>query len=418
VNDGGEVEGWARGWQFIATLFRAKPESAMQHADVLIVGGGPAGAACATKLHAGGLDVLILEKAAFPRDKLCAGWITPQVLETARIDPADYAQGRVLQPFTGFRTGRLSEPSLETTYPKPVSYGIRRREFDAYLLERSGARVEHETAVRQFERSATGWTVDGLFHAPMLIGAGGHFCPVARHLNPGGDGRYPMVAAQEVEVVLTEQQQDVCPIEPRMPEIFFSEDLLGYGWCVRKGPVLNVGLGREDRRRLPAHVADFLDYLRREGKLPADFPERLPGHAYLLYGRRRRRWVDDGVLLIGDAAGLAYPHSGEGILPALESGLLAAETILDAAGDFRQQWLRAYEQRLLARLGNPPPGTTSSQGAGIGLRRWLGNRLLRNRGFTRHVLLNRWFLHTAQASLPFWPRMVAISESDESPLGR
>lgn len=390
----------------------------MQHVDVLIVGGGPAGAACATKLCAGGLDVLILEKAAFPRDKLCAGWITPQVLQTARIDPAEYAQGRVLQPFTGFRTGRLGEPLLETAWSEPVSYGIRRREFDAYLLQRCGARVEYQTPVRQLERDATGWTIDGRFHAPMLVGAGGHFCPVARHLHPGRDGRYPLIAAQEIEVALTEEQQHTCPVEPDMPEIYFTGDLLGYGWCVRKGPVLNVGLGREDRRRPAAHVAGFLGYLRREKKLPADFPERLPGHAYLLYGRRRRRWVVDGVLLVGDAAGLAYPRSGEGILPALESGLLAAETILDAASDFRQQRLRAYERRLLARLGNPPTGTTSPLGIGVGLRRWLGNRLLRNRGFTRHVLLNRWFLHTAQAPLPSWPRMAAISASDESPLGR
>ena len=68
--------------------------------DVLIVGGGPAGSACARQLGRAGFDVLILDKSQFPRDKVCAGWITPQVVEELEIDTRDYQQGRVLQPIT------------------------------------------------------------------------------------------------------------------------------------------------------------------------------------------------------------------------------------------------------------------------------------------------------------------------------
>ena len=77
----------------------------MDLCDVLIVGGGPAGSACAWALRHAGLDVLILDAATFPRDKVCAGWITPQVVTELRIDVEEYRRGRTFQPIMGFRTG-------------------------------------------------------------------------------------------------------------------------------------------------------------------------------------------------------------------------------------------------------------------------------------------------------------------------
>ena len=77
----------------------------MDSCDVLIVGGGPAGSTLAWKLRNRGLDVMILDKSAFPRDKVCAGWITPATTDLLHIDTDEYARQRVLQPITGFRTG-------------------------------------------------------------------------------------------------------------------------------------------------------------------------------------------------------------------------------------------------------------------------------------------------------------------------
>ena len=74
----------------------------MQETDVIIVGGGPAGSTCAGKLRAGGLDVLIVDKAEFPRSKLCSGWITPGVVDDLELDVEDYSRGRVFQPMSGF----------------------------------------------------------------------------------------------------------------------------------------------------------------------------------------------------------------------------------------------------------------------------------------------------------------------------
>ena len=104
----------------------------MLRCDALIVGGGPAGATCAEALHRRGLDVIVLDKATFPRPKLCAGWITPAVFQTLRIDPAEYGRGRVLQAMTGFRVGRIGGPHLAVSFDRVVSYGIRRSELDDF----------------------------------------------------------------------------------------------------------------------------------------------------------------------------------------------------------------------------------------------------------------------------------------------
>ena len=102
----------------------------MDSCDVLIVGGGPAGSSCAWGLRGAGLDVAILDRSVFPRDKVCGGWITPAVVEELQIDFEEYRPGRVLQPIAGFRTSRIGGTEVETDYGRPISYGIRRCEFD------------------------------------------------------------------------------------------------------------------------------------------------------------------------------------------------------------------------------------------------------------------------------------------------
>jgi geranylgeranyl reductase family protein len=372
----------------------------MDACDALIVGAGPAGSACAWALRRAGIDTVIIDKRSFPRDKVCGGWITPAVLEELQIDPDEYANTRVLQPLTGFRTSRLGGPEVQTNYGRPVSYGIRRCEFDAYLLGRSGARVHQDTPLKQLERVGDHWIVNGNMKARILIGAGGHFCPVARYL--GADARKETaVAAQEIEFEMTAEQRANCAIRGEVPELFFCTDMKGYGWCFRKRNFLNIGLGRLDSRGLPSHVADFVSFLRKTGKIAFDLPASMLGHAYLLYSKTNRKLIDEGALLIGDAAGLAYSQSGEGIRPAIESGLLAAKVIVAAAGKYTGRNLEPYRASLWARFGES--GRDISIGVGSWLpEKWvdsLGRVLLANGWFSRHVILDRWFLHRKQPAL-------------------
>lgn len=368
----------------------------MERCDVLVVGGGPAGSTLAHRLVRAGFDTLVLDKERFPRDKVCAGWVTPAVMETLGLDHAGYANGRVLQPIRTFRAGLIGDPLVETGYDEVASYGIRRCEFDHYLLERSGARLAQGELLKSLERDGNEWRVNDRIRTPLVVGAGGHFCPVARHLGarPGRDE--PTVTAKEIEYPLAGDDLEACPLEPGVPELYFCPDLKGYGWAFRKGDYLNIGIGRENSPKLAHHLDAFVDTLTAAGRLPpGGIPGKFHGHAYRLYGDDPRPRVADGVLLIGDAAGLAYPQSGEGIRPAVESAVLAARTIRDAAGDYRAGRLSGYAAALHDRFGGE-----GHRAAGAGpVRTFLGRRLLRNRWFIKNLVVDRWFLHRHQPAL-------------------
>ena len=372
----------------------------METCDVLIVGGGPAGSSCAWGLRNSGLDVAILDRHTFPRDKVCGGWITPAVLSELGIDAAEYGRNRLLQPITGFRTGSIGGSSIETDYHATVSYGIRRREFDEYLLRRSGARLMEGEALASLLRDDGGWIVNGRTKARLLVGAGGHFCPVAKLTGAKRSGENAVVA-QEAEFEMDERQRAGCRVRAEIPELYFCEDIKGYGWCFRKQNYLNIGLGRLDQHRLADHVAAFVRYLQASGRIAFDVPSALLGHAYLLYGVSERKPVDDGMLLIGDAVGLAYKQSGEGIRPAIESGLLAAQTIVAARGDFSRASLATYEELLQKRFGTSGQDWASKVGqrlpsAWVGA---LGRTLLGTHWFVRSVVINQWFLHANEPAL-------------------
>jgi len=345
-----------------------------------------------------GIDVLILDKTTFPRDKVCAGWITPAVFEELKVDPVEYGRGRTCQPMSAFRIGRIDGPEVVVDYGRSVSYGIRRCQFDDYLLQRCGARLSLGEAVRTIQRRGETWVVNDRFCTPMLVAAGGHFCPVARRLGAAAR-RVPVVAAQEIEFPLDACQKAACRVEPEVPEIYFSNDLLGYGWCFRKGDFLNIGLGREDRHRLGEHVVRFCDWLKQRGRIPADVPTKFRGHAYYLHKHSPRRLLEDGLVAIGDAAGLAYVASGEGIRPAVESGLLAAHVIAAARGDYHSDRLKPYEEQITARFGQRKTGSSAFHLLPAAVRRLVGDKLLATRCFVRRVVLDRWFLHNNQPPL-------------------
>jgi menaquinone-9 beta-reductase len=364
----------------------------MDRCDVLIAGGGPAGSTCAWGLRHAGLEVVILDKAQFPRDKTCGGWITPAVADELRLDLRRYSETHTLQPITGFRTSALGGPEIRTRYGRTVSYGIRRCEFDQYLLARSGAHVVERCPVTRIERLTDGWEINGSFRARMLVGAGGHFCPVARFLgaHPADE---PVVAAQEAEFRLDDPQK--CPVCPEEPELYFCRDMKGYGWCFRKHNFLNIGMGRMDRQGIAGHVRRFVEFLRQTGRISSvQGAAALHGHAYLVFGHKRRVRVHDSALLIGDAAGLAWPQSGEGIRPAIESGLLAAQVIKEASGRYRRNVLERYDDLLIKQVHRAR--SASAEAAA----RWMpkrfveaaGQGVLRSSWLTRHILLDRWFL--------------------------
>jgi flavin-dependent dehydrogenase len=312
-----------------------------------------------------------------------------------------------LQPISAFRVSCLGQREAHISYDGPVSYGIRRREFDEYLLRRCSAEVRENFPIKSIERTADSWIINGEFQAPLLIGAGGHFCPVARLV--GGKHSEVPVVAQEIEFLMDESEAAACHVSAETPELFFCRDLQGYGWCFRKGNHLNVGLGRLDQHKLSEHVKDFAEFLRASGRIGFDLARRFAGHAYLLYGYSPRKIVGDGLMLVGDSAGLAYAQSGEGIRPAVESGLMAAQVVRSAEGDYSAARLSHYSERLRERFATNSSIERVAKHVSPALRSLLGRALLRSNSFCRHMVVENWFLRLKD--VPLLGPLVAAEEA-------
>jgi flavin-dependent dehydrogenase len=294
----------------------------------------------------------------------------------------------------------LSRAEIQSHFPgEPVSYGIRRIEFDDYLLQRCGAELLLDQPFKKMEKIEDGWRVNDSYEARIVIGAGGHYCPVARAIASKGVSELAVVA-QEAEFEMTEQQKADCVIKEEVPELFFTPDLMGYGWVFRKGDYLNIGLGREDKSKLSGHVKAFCDHLVEQGKIPSDIAEKYNGHAYLLYNHSVREMVAENVLLIGDSAGLAYPQSGEGIRPAVESAILAADVIRSCDGDYCRDNLHKYNVAMEKRFGQRSPPPDLMERLPMSVKRMFARQLMKMRWFTKSIVAEKWFLQSHQSQLP------------------
>lgn len=293
----------------------------MNNVDVIIIGGGPAGAACAWKLAQHQVDFLVLDKASFPRVKVCAGWITPLVLRDLEIEPGDYPLG--IKHFTQFQV------SIKDFHFKMRTnqYAIRRIEFDNWLLQRSKpALVNH--AVKEIRKEGDRFLIDDLFSAKTIVGAGGTNCPVRKtfFMNESDQQQGPLIVAQEEEFPY-DYQDERCHLW------FLQNGLPGYAWYVPKANgFVNIGLGgsaaklKEKNDTLKRHWALLVEKLDTMG-LVNGHDYKPVGHSYYLRGKNPVLQRDNA-FIIGDSIGLATRDMGEGIGPAIQSGIRAAEAIL------------------------------------------------------------------------------------------
>src|SRR5450432_1026124 len=304
--------------------------------DVIVVGGGPAGSTCARFLTRGGARVAIVDRAEFPRVKLCAGWLSTPIWDALGLSAGDYPGG-----LWEWHTCHVRYDGEDHALACR-GWFIRRFELDDFLLRRSGADLRLGVSIRELERDADGlWSVAGL-RARHLVGAAGTHCPVARLCVPPRPSG--AVGVQEHEfraepgaVARTRLGRD------GEPELLLHDDLRGYSWNVPKTDWLNLGAGTVD----PTEVRDAWQaargYFVGAGHVPADSAPELEakamkGHSYFLYdpahleGAAR---VDadgkGGAYLCGDSLGLSQPLTAEGILPAVLSGRVLAEAILAGA---------------------------------------------------------------------------------------
>ena len=359
-----------------------------QAADVIVVGAGPAGSSAAFHLAQAGVDVLLLEKAAFPRDKICGDGLTPRAVRQLvamgiDLDAPGWARNNGLRIVGAGHRLELPWPELASFPP----YGMVRTRMDldeilARHAEKAGARLKERTAVTGpvfDERTGrvvgvTAKPVDDrgrrtgdevTYTAPVVIAADGVSARIAIALGLERRENRPMGVAVRA-YYQTPRHDD--PWMESWLELWDgtpgSSNLLpGYGWIFGVGDgTANVGLGILNTSKAFQHV-DYKDVLQRWlSNTPEEWGFRDDanrvgriGSAALPMGFNRKPHYTRGVLLCGDSGGMVNPFNGEGIDYALESGHVAAETIVQAlatpAGPARERVLQGYAAELEAAYG-------------------------------------------------------------------
>jgi geranylgeranyl reductase family protein len=336
--------------------------------DAIVVGGGPAGAVAAWRLTGRGARVLVLERTGYPREKVCGDYVEPRglrILQALGCLEGIEAEGQL--PITHSATyvdgrrrygGEIPFYGLSGTLP-PHGYIVRRERLDHLLIQaalRAGAELVEQAQVTGVEASAEGVVVRALrggrehiHRARAVVGADGVNSVVANAVGLlTADARHLAVSKRAYATGIDADVGEAA--------FFFEERLFpGYGWMFpMRGGVVNLGVGvlseARDRLRLsvPALFDGFLEELRRSHPRCAGLELLAPpiGGIVKTYGAAGPNHFAGGVL-VGDAGCFVDPMTGEGITPAMESALLAADVLLEAlaAGDCSAAALSAYERR-------------------------------------------------------------------------
>jgi geranylgeranyl reductase family protein len=290
-----------------------------------VVGAGPAGSTTAFQLARAGARVVLIERAKFPRDKPCGGGVTARAYAEAPVDLAPVVENVVSKVRFSFRLG----PFFDYEYPRPLVYMTQRLRLDAYLAAQAaaaGADLREGVQIRGVEidegdRSAVLRGTTGDLQASVLIGADGANGVVSRAL-----GLTPFSAPPVALEVSARYANGGRPAEwEGRLALELGSMAGGYGWSFPKVDHFNVGCGgwHSQGRQLREHVGRLVHHYDLDGLAVVDYR----GHH--LPTREGASPIGRGrAVLVGDAAGLVDPMSGEGIYAAFVSGRLAAEAAL------------------------------------------------------------------------------------------
>jgi geranylgeranyl reductase family protein len=358
----------------------AVTSTAQSSADVVVVGAGPAGSSAAYWLASAGLDVAVLEKSDFPREKVCGDGLTPRgvkALDDMGVDtsPATgWVRHKGLRVHGGGQVVEVDWPHLD--HWPAYSLVRRRSELDAQLAhhaQAAGARLTTGVTVTDPELDEAGRVVGvrtqtgpdkqpGSWRAKLVVSAEGLSGRLAKSLGLVRREDRPLGIAVRRYVRTRRTDDDYLDISFDLSaDGPTSASMPGYGWVFGMGDgTANVGFGLLDTRR--GDGGDHREVLRQWlATFPADdsldeehavTPLRGAGLPMALH----RPAYSRGLLLAGDSAGTVNPFNGEGISYAMETGRMAAETAVDAlalpAGPRREAALRRYPDRLRAEYGH------------------------------------------------------------------
>lgn len=349
-------------------------------ADVVVVGAGPAGSAAAWWLRQAGLDVVVLEKADFPREKVCGDGLTPRgvkALQDMGVDTspaAGWIRHKGLRVHGGGEITEVNWPRLQ--HWPDYSLVLRRSELDARLAahaQAAGARVHTGITVTEPLLDEAGRVVGvhaqagpdrepQVWRALLVVSAEGLSGRLAKSLGLVRREDRPLGVAVRRYVRSRRSADEYLDISFDLTAAGPSRDSMpGYGWIFGMGDgTANVGFGLLDTRRGTgadhrAVLRSWLDTFPTDDGLGEDQAVTPLRGAGLPMALNRGPAYTRGLLLAGDAAGTVNPFNGEGISYAMETGRMAAETAAEALarpeGPARESVLRRYPERLRTSYG-------------------------------------------------------------------
>jgi geranylgeranyl reductase family protein len=311
----------------------------MKRYDAIVVGAGPAGSTAAYRLACAGANVLLFDRARFPRDKPCGGGVTGRAARLLPFSIEPIVEHVVAAVDLRLRYGR----TFARASGEPLVYMTQRKRLDHFLVQKAveaGAELREGVKVSDLEARPGGVSVEGV-EAEVVIGGDGVNGVTARALGLGGN----RVVGVALEGNLSYANMDRSAYEGRLA-LELGVVPGGYGWVFPKGDHANFGVGgwEEEGPRL----RDHLRRLCEAHGLSFDDLEELRG--YRLPLREPRSTMACGrALLVGDAAGLIDPVSGDGMFEGFLSSQYAAEAVLDVLQG-RAESLDPYGPRLAKRL--------------------------------------------------------------------
>lgn len=342
--------------------------SAVVESDAVIVGAGPGGSATAAHLARRGLHVTLLEKAVFPRDKICGDGLTPRAVKQLIRLGVDVSEQAGWKHTRGLRIHGGTIPSFVMPWPDLAEYPgfgmvCRRSVLDQFLAEHAasqgaelitGANVTEPVIDGRTDRIAGVRTKDGrVFRAPVVVAADGVSSRLATRMGLHRREDRPMGVAVRTYFRSPLSDDDCLDswLELWDGKPHASDLLPGYGWAFPEGDgTVNVGLGMLDSSDA-FHKTDYRALMTRWLRhTPPEWgftPENQEGPirgAALPMAFNRQPAYHRGLVLVGDSGGMVNPFNGEGIDYAMEAGELAADAIAEA--HYRGAGSRSAEKAL------------------------------------------------------------------------
>jgi len=325
--------------------------------DVTIVGGGPAGSTAAKFLADKGFKTILIDKNKFPRYKPCGGGIPIRL-----IDRFDYLKNTDLiesYSYGGYAYSPSLKYKLELIDSKPIVAMVLRQKFDYGLIKiaKNSGTIVHE-GKKVVDTKITEDVVKVFLDngsaivSEVVVGADGVWSTVAKKTGMHDNKRWLAVC------VLKEYKLDKSTVDKyfgnnRCGHLYAKfEDILGYGWIFPKKEHINIGIGsiikKDDNSKIKVNLLDyfkkFIDSLKKQKMIPGSLKtDGIKGGALPIYPLKKT--YSNRLVLVGDAAGVINPLTGEGIYYAMSSGEIAANVVSEAieSEDTSENFLSRYQ---------------------------------------------------------------------------